>query len=67
MFEKDRRLIAALAFSPKSVYTVREHHFPKGGPVMSLTALSVLLSLALLALDQWVKRYITLTLPLGET
>ena len=34
---------------------------------MSLTALSVLLSLALLALDQWVKRYITLTLPLGET
>ena len=33
---------------------------------MSLTALSVLLSLALLALDQWVKRYISLTLPLGE-
>ena len=31
-----------------------------------LTALSILLSLALLALDQWVKRYITLTLPLGE-
>lgn len=30
------------------------------------TALSILLSLALLALDQWVKRYITLTLPLGE-
>ena len=31
------------------------------------TALSILLSLALLALDQWVKRYITLTLPLGGT
>ena len=31
------------------------------------TALSILLSLALLALDQWVKRYITLTLPLGDT
>lgn len=30
------------------------------------TALSILLSLALLALDQWVKRYIALTLPLGE-
>lgn len=30
------------------------------------TALSILLSLALLALDQWVKHYITLTLPLGE-
>lgn len=28
--------------------------------------LSVLLSLALLALDQWVKQYISLTLPLGE-
>lgn len=28
--------------------------------------LSVLLSLALLALDQWVKRYVALTLPLGE-
>lgn len=34
---------------------------------MSLNALSALLALALLALDQWVKRYITLTLPLGET
>lgn len=34
---------------------------------MFLTALSVLLSLALLALDQWVKQYIALTLPLGET
>ena len=33
---------------------------------MLLTALSILLSLALLALDQWVKHYITLTLPLGE-
>ena len=31
------------------------------------TALSILLSLALLALDQWVKHYISLTLPLGET
>ena len=31
------------------------------------TALSILLSLALLALDQWVKRYIALTLPLGQT
>ena len=28
--------------------------------------LSILLSLALLALDQWVKHYIALTLPLGE-
>ena len=34
---------------------------------MPFTALSALLALALLALDQWVKRYITLTLPLGET
>ena len=34
---------------------------------MLSTALSALLALALLALDQWVKRYITLTLPLGET
>lgn len=34
---------------------------------MPFTVLSVLLSLALLALDQWVKRYIALTLPLGET
>lgn len=34
---------------------------------MSLTALSALLALALLALDQWVKRWITLNLPLGET
>jgi len=34
---------------------------------MLFTALSALLSLALLALDQWVKRYITLTLPLGES
>ena len=33
---------------------------------MPFTVLSVLLSLALLALDQWVKRYISLTLPLGE-
>ena len=33
---------------------------------MPFTALFSLLSLALLALDQWVKRYITLTLPLGE-
>ena len=33
---------------------------------MFLTVLSALLSLALLALDQWVKRYVTLTLPLGE-
>lgn len=31
------------------------------------TALSVLLALALLALDQWVKRFVTLTLPLGES
>ena len=34
---------------------------------MPFTALSVLLALALLALDQWVKHYITLTLPLGQT
>lgn len=34
---------------------------------MPFTALSTLLALALLALDQWVKRYITLTLPLGES
>ena len=34
---------------------------------MPFTALSALLGLALLALDQWVKRYIALTLPLGET
>ncbi len=34
---------------------------------MLSTALSALLALALLALDQWVKRYITLTLPLGQT
>ena len=34
---------------------------------MLSTALSALLALALLALDQWVKHYITLTLPLGET
>jgi len=34
---------------------------------MPFTALSALLALALLALDQWVKHYITLTLPLGET
>lgn len=34
---------------------------------MPFTALSALLSLVLLALDQWVKRYITLTLPLGES
>ncbi len=34
---------------------------------MLSAALSALLGLALLALDQWVKRYITLTLPLGET
>lgn len=34
---------------------------------MLSTALSALLALALLALDQWVKRYITLTLPLGES
>ena len=34
---------------------------------MPFTALSALLALALLALDQGVKRYITLTLPLGET
>ena len=34
---------------------------------MPFTALFSLLSLALLALDQWVKRYITLTLPLGES
>ena len=34
---------------------------------MPFTALSALLGLALLALDQWVKHYITLTLPLGET
>lgn len=33
---------------------------------MPFTVLSVLLSLALLALDQWIKRYISLTLPLGE-
>lgn len=33
---------------------------------MLSTALSALLALALLALDQWVKRFITLTLPLGE-
>ena len=33
---------------------------------MPFTVLSVLLSLALLALDQWVKRYISLPLPLGE-
>ena len=33
---------------------------------MPFTVLSVLLSLALLALDQWVKRSISLTLPLGE-
>lgn len=33
---------------------------------MPFTALSALLALALLALDQWVKHYITLTLPLGE-
>ena len=33
---------------------------------MPFTALSALLALALLALDQWVKRYISLTLPLGE-
>lgn len=33
---------------------------------MFLTALFILLSLALLALDQWVKQYINLTLPLGE-
>ena len=33
---------------------------------MPFNALSALLALALLALDQWVKRYITLTLPLGE-
>ena len=33
---------------------------------MPFTVLSVLLSLALLALDQWVKHYISLTLPLGE-
>lgn len=31
-----------------------------------MLSLSALLALALLALDQWVKRYITLTLPLGE-
>lgn len=34
---------------------------------MPFTALSALLALALLALDQWIKRYITLTLPLGES
>ncbi|MCI8971767.1 MAG: signal peptidase II, partial [Oscillibacter sp.] len=34
---------------------------------MPFTALSALLGLALLALDQWVKRHITLTLPLGES
>lgn len=34
---------------------------------MLSTLLSALLALALLALDQWLKRYITLTLPLGET
>ena len=34
---------------------------------MPFTALSALLGLALLALDQWVKRSITLTLPLGES
>lgn len=34
---------------------------------MLSTALSALLGLALLALDQWVKRHIALTLPLGET
>ena len=34
---------------------------------MPFTALSTLLALALLTLDQWVKRHITLTLPLGET
>ena len=33
---------------------------------MLSTVLSALLALALLALDQWVKRTITLTLPLGE-
>lgn len=33
---------------------------------MLSTVFSVLLALALLALDQWVKHYITLTLPLGE-
>lgn len=33
---------------------------------MLSTALSALLALALLALDQWVKHMITLTLPLGE-
>lgn len=33
---------------------------------MPFTALSALLALVLLALDQGVKRYITLTLPLGE-
>ena len=33
---------------------------------MLSTVLSALLALALLALDQWVKRMITLTLPLGE-
>ena len=34
---------------------------------MLSTVFSILLALALLALDQWVKYYITLTLPLGET
>lgn len=34
---------------------------------MLATILSVLLGVGLLALDQWVKQYITLTLPLGET
>jgi len=34
---------------------------------MFLNALSALLALALLALDQWVKHYISATLPLGET
>lgn len=34
---------------------------------MPFTTLSALLALSLLALDQWVKRYITLTLPLGES
>ena len=34
---------------------------------MLSTLLSALLALALLALDQGVKRYVTLTLPLGET
>lgn len=34
---------------------------------MLSTVLSALLALALLSLDQWVKHYITCTLPLGET